>query len=151
MIHRLDRGSKTVEETLMIRSRSLGLAILGLLLLLPACGPPEDPTVKATPVKVVSESKGVGRPAKDGDLVTIDYRILLEDGREVLADRGYRFILGTGAVIAGIDDAVRGMRITGTREILCPPHRHWGRGGYGNGAIPDDETLTIVLELDSID
>ena len=151
MIHRLDRGSETVEETLMIRSRSLGLAILGLLLLLPACGPPEDPTVKATPVKVVSESKGVGRPAKDGDLVTIDYRILLEDGREVLADRGYRFILGTGAVIAGIDDAVRGMRITGTREILCPPHRHWGRGGYGNGAIPDDETLTIVLELDSID
>jgi len=151
VIHRLDRGSETVEETLMIRSRSLGLAILGLLLLLPACGPPEDPTVKATPVKVVSESKGVGRPAKDGDLVTIDYRILLEDGREVLADRGYRFILGTGAVIAGIDDAVRGMRITGTREILCPPHRHWGRGGYGNGAIPDDETLTIVLELDSID
>ncbi len=135
----------------MIRSRSLDLAILGLLLLLPACGQPEDPTITATPVKVVSESEGVGRPAKGGDLVTIDYRIFLEDGREVLTEKGYRFILGTGSVIDGIDDAVRGMRITGTREILCPPNRHWGRGGYGNGAIPAGETLTIVLELDSID
>ncbi len=135
----------------MIRSRSLDLAILGLLLLLPACGPPDDPTVKATPVTMVSESEGVGRPAEGGDLVTIDYHIFLEDGREVLSQTGYRFILGTSSVIDGIDDAVRGMRITGTRKILCPPHRHWGRGGYGNGAIPEDETLTIVLKLDSID
>ncbi len=135
----------------MVRSRSLGLAILGLLLLLPACRQAGDPTVKATPVKVVSESEGVGRPAESGDLVTIDYQIFLENGREVLSQTEYRFILGTGAVIDGIDDAVRGMRITGTRKILCPPHRHWGRGGYGNGAIPKDETLTIVLELDWID
>ncbi len=134
----------------MIRSRPPGLAILGLLLLLPACRQ-TDPTVKATPVKVVSESEGVGRPAEGGDLVTIDYHIFLEDGREVLSQTGYRFILGTSSVIDGIDDAVRGMRITGTRKILCPPHRHWGRGGYGNGAIPEDETLTIVLKLDSID
>lgn len=135
----------------MIRSRSLSLATLGLLLLLPACRPPEDPTVRSTPVKVVSETEGVGRPASSGDLVTIDYRIFLEDGREVLAGTEYRFILGTGSVIAGIDDAVQGMRITGTRKILCPPHRHWGRGQYGNGAIPADETLTIEVELDSID
>ena len=135
----------------MIRSRSLGLAILGLLLLLPACRQAEDPTVKATPVKVLSESEGVGRPAEGGDLVTIDYHIFLEDGREVLSQKGYRFVLGTGSVIGGIDDAVLGMRITGTRKILCQPHRHWGRGGYGNGAIPEDETLTIVLELDWID
>ena len=135
----------------MIRSRSLSLATLGFLLLPPACGPPQDPTVRSTPVKVVSESEGVGRPAKSGDTVTIDYRIFLENGHEVLAAREYRFILGTGSVIAGIDDAVHGMRITGTRTILCPPHRHWGRGTYGNGAIPSDETLTIELELDSID
>ena len=135
----------------MIRSRSLGLAILGLLLLLPACREAQDPTIRATPVKVLSESEGVGRPAEGGDLVTIDYHIYLENGREVLAQKGYRFILGTGSVIDGIDEAVRGMRITGKRKILCPPQRHWGRGGYGNGAIPEDETLTIVLELDYID
>lgn len=134
----------------MIRSRSLGVAILGLLLLLPACGPVQDPTVRKTPVKVVTEVVGVGRPATSGDLVTIDYRIFLEDGREVLSQQGYRFVLGSDSVIKGIDDAVRGMRITGRRTIHCPPHHHWGRGGYGNGAIPSDETLTIVIELDRI-
>jgi peptidylprolyl isomerase len=129
----------------------MSIATLGLLLLLPACRPPQDPTVRSTPVKVVSDSEGVGRPAVDGDTVTIDYRIFLENGREVLSDTEYRFILGTGSVIGGIDDAVQGMRITGRRKILCPPHRHWGRGQYGNGAIPADETLTIEIELDSID
>jgi peptidylprolyl isomerase len=129
----------------------MSIATLGLLLLLPACRPPQDPTVRSTPVKVVSDSEGVGRPAVDGDTVTIDYRIFLENGREVLSDTEYRFILGTGSVIGGIDDAVQGMRITGRRKILCPPHRHWGRGQYGNGAIPADEMLTIEIELDSID
>jgi len=134
----------------MIGSRPLGLAILGLLLL-PACGPAKDPTVKETPVKIVSEREGFGRPATSGDLVTIDYGIFLEDGREVLAQKRYRFVLGSGSVIAGIDVTVLGMRIKGTRTILCPPQLHWGRGGYGNGAIPADETLTIVVELDQID
>ena len=135
----------------MLRSPSLGLAILGLLLVLPACGAAKDPTVKETPVKVVTEVEGFGRPATGGDMVTIDYRIFLEDGREVLSQRGYRFVLGSDSVIEGIDAAVRGMRITGKRTILCPPHHHWGRGGYGDGAIPKDETLTIVLELDRIE
>ena len=87
----------------MIRSRSKSLATLGLLLLLPACRPPEDPTVRSTPVEVVVEKEGVGRPAVSGDTVTIDYRIFLENGREVLSDTEYRFILGTESVIAGID------------------------------------------------
>jgi peptidylprolyl isomerase len=129
----------------------MSLATLALLLLLPACRPPEDPTVRSTPVEVVSESEGVGRPAVSGDTVTIAYRIFLENGREVLSDTEYQFILGTGSVIAGIDDAVQGMRISGRRKILCPPHRHWGRAEYGNGAIPADETLAIEIELDSID
>ena len=131
-------------------TRLLGFAILSLLLL-PACAPTKDPTVKETPVKIVSESKGIGRAATQGDQVTISYRILLEDGRQVLTERGYKFILGTGSVIAGIDDAVPGMRVTGSRRILCPPQLHWGRGGYGNGVIPEDETLTIFLDLEAIE
>lgn len=125
--------------------------VVGLVLLMSACKPPHDPTVKETPIQVVSEREGVGRPAEAGDLVTIDYRIMLPDGREVLADKGYRFVLGSSAVIAGIDEAVLGMRVSGTREVLCPPSRHWGRGGYGDGAIPPDTILSIVLNLDSID
>ena len=112
---------------------------------------PQDPTVKQTPVKIVTESTGIGRPAKQGDLVTITYRVLLEDGRVVLSDSGYRFVLGTGSVIGGIDDAVAGMRVTGERKILVPPHLHWGRVGYGDNAIPPDAMLSIDLRLDAID
>lgn len=124
--------------------------VLGVILLLPACGEPQDPTVKETPIQVLSETEGVGRAAGQGDLVTISYRVRLEDGREILRDTGYKFVVGSGSVIAGIDEAVRGMRVSGKREFLCPPHRHWGRGGYG-GKVPADETLTIALDLQAID
>ena len=40
---------------------------------------------------------GVGRPAKANDLVTTNYRILMDDGREILSEDGYQFIIGTGA------------------------------------------------------
>ncbi len=112
---------------------------------------PKDPTVRETPVKIVSETDGVGAPAKQGDLVTISYRMRLEDGRVILEDKGYRFILGTDSVIGGIEDAVVGMRVTGEREILVPPRLHWGSNGYGDGAIPKDATLSIELRLESID
>lgn len=115
-----------------------------------ACGP-EDPTVKVTPISIISDTVGIGEPAKADDLVTIDYRILTDEGREVNSQQGYRFILGTGAVIEGIDDAVKGMKIAGERTIRCPPHRHWGRDGYGDDKVPANATLTIEIKLKAID
>ena len=132
--------------------RPAGRTIAAFAVLAVAFGcEPQDPTVKATPVKIVSETDGVGRPAIQGDLVTISYRIRLEDGRVILADSGYRFVLGTGSVIGGIDDGVMGMRVTGEREIIVPPQLHWGRKGYGDNAIPADATLSIALRLEAID
>ena len=131
--------------------RSLaGFVVLAGLAIAFGCEP-KDPTVKQTPVKIVSETDGVGRPTTKGDLVTISYNVRLEDGRVVLSESGYRFVLGTGAVISGIDDGVVGMRITGEREILVPPHLHWGRAGYGDNVIPPDATLQVALRLDAID
>jgi FKBP-type peptidyl-prolyl cis-trans isomerase len=132
--------------------RAIGPILIGLAAVAQLSGcEPADPTVKDTPVSVVSEIVGVGRPAKDNDLVTINYRIVTDDGREILSEDGYRFVLGTGAVIEGIDDAVRGMQITGERVINCPPHRHWGRAGYGDERVPANATLTMYLELEAID
>ena len=48
---------------------------------------PKDPTVRETPVKIVKEVTGVGRPAMKGDVVTISYRVHLEDGRVILRPR----------------------------------------------------------------
>lgn len=122
--------------------------MLLILLLMTAC---DTPVIKLNepPVTIQSESGGSGKQAKSGDFVVIDYRILLPDGTAVLQDDEYRFQLGQGAVIAGVDDAVLGMR-TGSRRVAhCPPHRHWGRQGYGD-KIPPNTTLTLDIRLKSI-
>ena len=54
-------------------------------------------------------------------------------------------------MISGVDDGVVGMRITGEREILVPPHLHWGRNGYGDHDIPPDAILSMALRLQAID
>ncbi len=131
--------------------RSLG-GIVSALAMVAATGcTPDDPTVANTPVSVVNEMVGIGRPAMDDDLVTIDYRIVTDEGREILSGVGYRFILGTGSVIEGIDDATEGMRVSGERTVRCPPHRHWGRDGYGDYEVPANATLTIQIKLKAID
>ena len=131
--------------------RTMGALLTGLVaMMLAGCEPP-DTIVEETPVEVIRETIGVGRPVKANDLVTLDYRVETEDGQEILSEEGYRFIVGTGSVIEGIDDAVMGMRVTGERVIRCPPHRHWGRGGYGVEDVPANATLTIFLDLEAID
>ena len=132
--------------------RASGALLIGLAAAAPLWGcEPADPTVKDTRIAVVSETMGVGPPVKANDLVTINYRIVTDEGREILSQEEYRFIVGTGSVIEGIDDAVVGMRISGERVIRCPPHRHWGRGGYGVEDVPANATLTIFLDLEAID
>ncbi len=126
------------------------VSALAALALLTGCEPP-DVTIKQTPIRVTSETVGIGRPAHAGDLVTINYRITLPDGREVLRNRDYRFELGRSTVITAIDEAVVGMRQHGRRIVESPPNKHWGRAGYGNGAIPPNATLTINIELMAID
>ncbi len=135
----------------MSATNTAGRTILALTVALVTggCGG-RDATVKETPVSTVTEREGIGRPAVSGDLVTINYSIRLEDGREILRDTGYRFILDTGSVIAAMDQAVRGMRVRGRRVVECPPHRHWGRQGYA-GVIPPNEKLTMTIELEAID
>ncbi len=108
-------------------------------------------TVEEVPIQIISDTPGMGRPAKNGDVVTIHYRVLLPDGRQVVQHRDYRFELGAGTVIAGIDEAVLGMRVRGERVVECPPHKHWGSQGYGNGAIPPNTRLIFEIQMEQID
>jgi FK506-binding nuclear protein len=130
-------------------SRIHTLMALSLALAAHGCARP-DVTVEETPITVVSESIGRGIVAKDGDLVTISYEVKLESGAVALADESHSFEIGADAVIRGIDETVRGMRLGGRRVVLCPPQKHWGRAGYGNGVIPPNETLTMDIMLKAI-
>jgi FK506-binding nuclear protein len=129
--------------------RAAGLALLGLGLA--ACGEEHEMHIEETRVKIVEETIGNGKPARDGAVVCIDFRVRLPDGEEVLWGSDFCFKVGAGAVIAGFDEALPGMRVGGRRVVSCPPHKHWGREGYGGTVIPERTTLTLDVQLRSIE
>ncbi len=118
-------------------------------LLLTGCDNRTDVTVEPTPVKIVAEDAGRGRPVRQGDLATISYRLRLPNGRELLQNPEFKFLVDSKqpTVIQGINDAVIGMRVGGTRTIDCPPRLHWGRLGSGDGKIPPNTNLIIRIKL----
>ncbi len=101
-------------------------------------------------VKIIFDKPGAGSEAKDGRTVLAHYVGRLESGKEILNthDMGgpQAFRLGDAGVIAGMEDAVRGMRAGGRRIVEIPPELHWGRGGYAS-VIPEHEHLTFEIEL----
>jgi FKBP-type peptidyl-prolyl cis-trans isomerase len=53
-------------------------------------------------------------------------------------------------VIEGWDEAVRGMKVGGIRDVVIPPHLAYGSGGLGKKVPPNTHLLTEI-ELLSID
>jgi len=94
---------------------------------------------------------GGGEEALAGCLVEVHYvGVSWRTGKQFDAswDRGetFRFRLGEGAVIAGWDQGVAGMRVGGRRRITIPPSLAYGSRGAG-GVIGPDETLVFVVDL----
>lgn len=94
--------------------------------------------------------EGSGIQARPGMEVRVVYWLALPDGTRVVdlyaKEKTHPFRIGDGTVIAGLDQAVRGMRRGGIRDVTLPPIAHYGRGGYG-GVIPEDTTLTMRVEM----
>ena len=123
--------------------------IVAAALLLTSCDNRVNVAIEPTPVKIVAEEAGRGRPVRHGDLTTISYRLMLPNGKELLHDPEFKFFVDTKqpTVIQGINDTVIGMRVGGTRTIDCPPRLHWGRLGSGDGKIPANTNLIIRIKL----
>lgn len=127
-------------------------SIIGLLVLF-ALGGCHDRTVKVkeAPLVILSDKTGRGKTATEGRLVSIDYVVSFKDGTELLKFKDWKFVVGSHAVIDGIDEGIVGMRVGGRRVIQCPPHKHWGRDGYADGKIPKNTTLIIDIRLNQVD
>lgn len=95
--------------------------------------------------------EGDGAVAKDGDNVSVHYvGVAFSTGEEFDSswNRGtpLKFELGSGMVIQGWDQGVKGMKVGGRRQLIIPAHLAYGDRGAGR-AIAPGETLIFVCDL----
>ena len=95
--------------------------------------------------------KGTGEVAKPGDEVTMNYVGVSYSTKkqfDASFDRGepFTFTLGQGAVIAGWDEGIPGMKVGGRRELIIPPAKGYGATGQPPDIKPN-ETLVFVVDL----
>lgn len=71
----------------------------------------------------------MSKTAKDGDVVQVHYTGRLSDGSQFDSSRGGEplgFMVGSGEVISGFDDAVRGLKPGESRTVTIPPDEAYG-------------------------
>jgi FKBP-type peptidyl-prolyl cis-trans isomerase 2 len=131
-------------------------ALLALALVLSACGADEEPAIGTEPASVTATtpvaeaaptttteendmSEGpTSQVASDGDTVAVNYRGTLDDGTEFDSSEGREpltFVVGSGQVIAGFDDAVRGLAVGESRTVRIEPEDAYGE--YTDEAVID--------------
>jgi FKBP-type peptidyl-prolyl cis-trans isomerase len=92
---------------------------------------------------------GKGASPKDGLIAVVHFTGWLADGTQFDSSRTrkpFGFKLGSGQVIRGWDEGVRGMKIGGKRRLIIPGTLGYGQRGVP-GMIPPDATLTFDIEL----
>jgi len=97
---------------------------------------------------------GTGKPAAEGDTVTVNYvGVLYKGGKEFDSSwsRNQTFTtpLTTGSVIPGWVQGIPGMKVGGRRELIIPPNLAYGKAGSGS-TIPPNSTLVFVVDLLSV-
>lgn len=119
------------------------IALVALALALAACGAADEPTIGTEPASItsttaepttttegddVSETQS-DQVASDGDTVAVHYRGTLDDGTEFDSSEGrdpLSFVVGSGQVISGFDDAVRGLAVGESRTVRIEPEDAYG-------------------------
>ena len=102
-------------------------------------------------LQIIDTQVGTGDAVKTGDMVTVHYKGMLEDG--TVFDESYKrgepfsFTVGAGQVIQGWEKGLIGMQVGGKRTLTIPSEMGYGASGAGGGAIPPNATLIFEIEL----
>jgi FKBP-type peptidyl-prolyl cis-trans isomerase FkpA len=106
-------------------------------------------SLRSTPRGVLYDdmTRGTGDLVQAGDSVAVHFIGYLADGTVVTRSREdpFQVRLGSGRVIAGWEEALPGMRVGGTRQVIIPAVL--GYGAKGSGAIPPNATLVFDLQV----
>jgi peptidylprolyl isomerase len=93
---------------------------------------------------------GRGKRPESEDLVAIHYSGYLETGylfdSSFLRDDYFRFRIGTGQVITGLEEVISEMRVGERRTVFIPAGLAYGNVGSA-GIIPGNSTLRFDVEL----
>jgi FKBP-type peptidyl-prolyl cis-trans isomerase len=139
------------------RSRGLLRACAALLMAAgyAGCGSTTAPSANV-PFTQTDLRIGAGADAVAGKSLTVSYTGWLYDatqtdnkGAVFDSSRSFVFVLGTGAVIAGWDQGVPGMKVGGLRRLVIPPNLAYGANGNGT-TIPANATLIFEIGVLSV-
>ncbi len=120
-----------------------------------ACGDDPVDVDDVASLQIIDITMGTGLTASAGKFVSVHYTGWLYDEDAVdrkgqqfdtsIGRQPLSFTLGTGAVIAGWDRGLPGMRVGGRRRLIIPASEAYG--SRGNGPIPGGSALVFDVEL----
>ncbi len=118
----------------LLRRAAILAAALGAAFAIAACSPDPTPTPTPTPIPV----------AEVGDSVAVHYHGALDDGSVFDSSRErepLEFVIGSGQLIDGFDNAVRGLAVGESVTVRLEPEEAYG---------PHDPALMFDVPLDRI-
>ena len=105
--------------------------------------------VQSPQITTQDEVVGTGDIAEVGDMITFHYIGRFVDGTvfdsSVARGEPAQSVLGSGQIIAGLDQGMVGMKVGGKRIISIPPELGYGQNDYG--PIPGGSTLIFEIDL----
>ena len=130
-----------------------------------SCSKDPEIVIMKSGLKYLDETVGKGRVAKDGDLISINFRgWIIKDATNLFSDweadstmlhnliadsyrsgRSFKFVLGEGAFVKGTEEGIVGMQPNGKRIIIIPSELAYGKEGVG--PIPPNSDLKFTIEL----
>src|SRR5262245_2337233 len=114
--------------------------------------PPVSPPAQApTELKVTSLKDGSGTPAKDGDILVVDYvGVRQADGKQFDASYGktpFAVTLGMGQVIKGWDQGLVGTTKGQRVQLDIPADLAYGDSPPDTAVIQKGDALTFVIDV----
>lgn len=105
-------------------------------------------------VEITETQEGQGELAETGDIVSILYEASFVGGRtfdtELDPESPYRFRIGIGDMMPGLEEGVRTMRPGSKRILVVPPEMAYGKDGLP-GTVPPDTWVRFEVELLAIE
>ncbi|MCK5731020.1 MAG: FKBP-type peptidyl-prolyl cis-trans isomerase [Draconibacterium sp.] len=113
-----------------------------------------DSVPKTSGLYYIETIKGEGDTILPGDKIQIFYATWTIDSFLVDQSEGYldglryepmEFVVGTGSVISGLDEAVTFMQLNGKSNLVLPSEVAYSQNG--NGIVPGFTTLLMEVEI----